>query len=75
MIDWVVNYFSPPSSTKQSTVTDVLRGASPVITTDKMPLILQHSGHSQTIIGYEVSHNGNMNLLIFDPSKYICRFG
>jgi len=70
MIDWIVNYFSPPpSSNKQSTVTDVLRGASPVITTDKMPLILQFSGHSQTIIGYEVSKNGDKNLLIFDPSK------
>jgi len=70
MIDWIVDYFSPPSSIKQSTVTDVLRGASPVITTDKMPLILQYDGHSQTIIGYEVAKNGDKNLLIFDPSKH-----
>lgn len=69
MIEWIVDYFSPPSSARQGTVTDVLRGASPVITTDKMPLILQYSGHSQTIIGYEISKTGDKNLLIFDPSK------
>ena len=68
MIDWIVNYFSP-SPTKQDTVTNVLRGASPVITTNKMPLILQYSGHSQTIIGYEISKNGDKNILIFDPSR------
>lgn len=68
MIDWIVQYFSPPNS-KQGTVTDVLRGASPVIATDKMPLVLQFNGHSQTIIGYEISKNGNTNLLVFDPSR------
>ncbi|KAG1835721.1 peptidase family C78-domain-containing protein [Suillus variegatus] len=39
-------------------VTDVLRGASP-----------QFNGHSQTIIGYEISKNGDTNLLVFDPSR------
>ncbi|KAG1819526.1 peptidase family C78-domain-containing protein [Suillus subaureus] len=68
MIDWIVQYFSPPNS-KQGTVTDVLRGASPVIATDKMPLVLQFNGHSQTIIGYEISKNGDTNLLVFDPSR------
>jgi hypothetical protein len=68
MIDWIVQYFSPPNP-KQGTVTDVLRGASPVIATDKMPLILQFNGHSQTIIGYEISKNGDTNLLVFDPSR------
>ncbi|KAG2041522.1 peptidase family C78-domain-containing protein [Suillus americanus] len=68
MIDWIVQYFSPPNP-KQGTVTDVLRGASPVIATDKMPLVLQFNGHSQTIIGYEISKNGDTNLLVFDPSR------
>jgi hypothetical protein len=68
MIDWIVQYFSPPNP-KQDTVTDVLRGASPVIATDKMPLVLQFNGHSQTIIGYEISKNGDTNLLVFDPSR------
>ncbi|KAG1749073.1 peptidase family C78-domain-containing protein [Suillus paluster] len=69
MIDWIVRYFSPPNPIKQGTVTDVLRGASPVIATDKMPLVLQFSGHSQTVVGYEISKNGDTNLLIFDPSR------
>lgn len=68
MIDWIVQYFSPPNQ-KQGTVTDILRGASPVITTDKMPLVLQFNGHSQTIVGYEISRNGDANLLVFDPSR------
>lgn len=68
MIDWIVQYFSPPTP-KQGTVTDVLRAASPVIATDKMPLVLQFNGHSQTIIGYEISKNGDTNLLVFDPSR------
>jgi len=40
-----------------------------VITTGKMPLILQHQGHSRTIIGYEVQKSGAINLLLFDPSR------
>jgi hypothetical protein len=36
-----------------------------------MPLILQHAGHSRTIIGYEVSKKGIVNLLVFDPSKCV----
>ncbi|KAG1858383.1 peptidase family C78-domain-containing protein [Suillus subalutaceus] len=68
MIDWIVRYFSPPNP-KQDTVTDVLRGASPVVATDKMPLVLQFNGHSQTIVGYEISKNGDTNLLVFDPSR------
>jgi hypothetical protein len=71
LIDWVKNYFSP-SGEKPSTgrtISDALMGASPVTCTDKMPLILQHKGHSVTIVGYEVMKNGTTNLLVFDPSK------
>lgn len=35
-----------------------------------MPLILQHAGHSRTVVGFEKYQNG-VNLLIFDPSKYV----
>lgn len=70
VIDWVVRYFSPPIPGKiKTSIDDVLRGASPVICTDKMPLILQHAGHSRTIIGYEINQRGVVNLLTFDPSK------
>jgi len=33
-----------------------------------MPLILQHNGHSRTIVGYEVDGHGVTNLLTFDPA-------
>ena len=36
--------------------------------TRKLPLILQHSGHSRTIVGYEETHRGT-NLLLFDPGR------
>jgi hypothetical protein len=32
------------------------------------PLYLQHQGHSRTIVGYEIKHDGAVNLLILDPS-------
>lgn len=35
----------------------------------RFPLILQHSGHSRTIIGYEENARGDINLLLFDPGK------
>jgi hypothetical protein len=31
------------------------------------PLYFQHDGHSRTIVGYEKTIQGKMNLLIFDP--------
>ena len=55
----------------KTSVNDALRGASPVIVTDRMPLILQHDGHSRTIVGYEKLKNGTTNLLCFDPARYV----
>lgn len=39
-----------------------------VIVSDRMPIILQHNGHSRTIVGYELTKNNTINLLIFDPA-------
>ncbi|KAJ7445762.1 peptidase family C78-domain-containing protein [Mycena galericulata] len=77
LTDWVVEYFSHPRGSvdarvledRPKTINDVLLGAAPVLTTPRMPLILQHAGHSRTIVGYEVSKKGFVNLLEFDPSK------
>ncbi|KAI6129168.1 peptidase family C78-domain-containing protein [Pisolithus croceorrhizus] len=56
----------------QGTVNDALRDGSPVITTEKMPVILQFEGHSVTVVGYEVqSRTREVNLLVFDPSSTI----
>lgn len=67
--DWIVNYFSPSEQHSHSTITDALRGATVVTSTERMPIILQYKGHSQTIVGYEISKSGAVNLLAFDPSK------
>ncbi|KAH0584076.1 Zinc finger with UFM1-specific peptidase domain protein [Termitomyces sp. J132] len=67
--DWIVDYFSPKSnSSKPANINDALRGASPIVVTDRMPIILQHQGHSRTIVGYEVTKTGKIKLLMFDPS-------
>lgn len=63
LVEWVVDYFSQPL--KHSNCTGVL----PVTCTDKMPIILQYTGHSQVIIGFETSERGVVSLLTFDPSK------
>jgi hypothetical protein len=69
LTDWVVDYFSD-SLKRQGNVNDVLRHASPVVATNKMPVIMQYEGHSVTIVGYELAKNGVVNLLVFDPSRY-----
>ncbi len=80
MTKWIVDYFDPVDSStgkqfvsaltsEKKTVGDALRGASPVKVTDRMPLILQHQGHSRTIVGYEIAKNGTINLLTFDPAR------
>ncbi|KAF8163131.1 peptidase family C78-domain-containing protein [Crassisporium funariophilum] len=68
VVNWVVNYFSPTATQERPTNLFESLQVSPVISTDKMPLILQHDGHSRTIVGYEVDKNGVTNLLMFDPA-------
>ncbi|TFK42761.1 peptidase family C78-domain-containing protein [Crucibulum laeve] len=71
LTDWIINYFTPKDSSCASTnLYDTIK-ASPVTITDRMPIILQHSGHSRTIIGYEVDKHGIVNLLTFDPGNPI----
>ena len=68
VIKWVVDYFTPKQTIdKPTNVLESLTN-SPVTITDKMPLILQHDGHSRTIIGYEIDGRGVTNLLTFDPA-------
>ncbi|KAI5124328.1 hypothetical protein M0805_008935 [Coniferiporia weirii] len=77
VLQWVERYFtSPLASSTQATragvktsVNEALHRASPVVVTDRMPLVLQHQGHSRTIVGYERLKTGYINLLCFDPSR------
>ena len=65
---WITNYFSP-SQESARTVHDALSGA--VTVTECMPVVLQHAGHSRTVVGYEVQRDGECNLLVFDPSNWV----
>ena len=66
LTDWVVNYFTEKP---EGNVNQVLRSRSPVVATQKMPVIMQLDGHSVTIVGYELGKNDKYNLLAFDPSR------
>ncbi|KZS99169.1 DUF1671-domain-containing protein [Sistotremastrum niveocremeum HHB9708] len=69
LTDWVVKYFTPKDSSGEAkSVNDALR-FEPVISSKRPPLVLQHAGHSRTIVGYELSKSGDFNLLLFDPSR------
>lgn len=78
VLRWIEAYFSEAAQNSRqmrlgakvkATVDEALRGASPVVITERMPLILQHKGHSRTIVGYERTKDGSINLLCFDPSR------
>ena len=77
VLQWIERYFTSPQVPGSrlmrpkvtTSVDEALRGASPVLSTDRMPLILQHEGHSRTIVGFERLKNGSINLLCFDPSR------
>lgn len=68
VISWVVDYFTPKQTIDKPTNVFESLTNSPVTSTNKMPLILQHNGHSRTIVGYEVDGHGVTNLLTFDPA-------
>ncbi|KAH6581829.1 hypothetical protein BASA61_003227 [Batrachochytrium salamandrivorans] len=38
-----------------------------------LPIYLQHQGHSRTVVGIEVSNDGNINLIVFDPGRMLPR--
>ena len=59
-----MDYYS--SNARPKNVNQALYRASAVTVTDRMPFILQHDGHSRTIVGYEIMR-GSTDLLMFDP--------
>lgn len=77
VVEWIERYFSSPlprgaqsmRAKVKTTVDEALRWASPVTVSDRMPIVLQHEGHSRTIVGYERLKDGTVNLLCFDPAR------
>jgi hypothetical protein len=68
LLDWIRRYFDANSQDHQASPQEWWPGATPVVVTDRMPLVLQYQGHSRTIVGYEIAKDGATNLLAFDPS-------
>ena len=69
LLKWIFDYFSEDNTrSKTATVSEALLGARAIVMTDRMPIILQHKGHSRTIVGCEQQKGGLINLLTFDPS-------
>jgi len=71
LLDWVKQYFDTQTEDHPTSVQERWRAATPVVISDCMPLILQHQGHSRTIIGYEIAKDGSTTLLTFDPAMYV----
>ncbi|KAF4604088.1 hypothetical protein EYR38_004510 [Pleurotus pulmonarius] len=74
LIDWIVAYFSSNSLSQMKDFNarkhiEAVPQGEAVRITERMPIILQHQGHSRTIVGYEVTKKGEVNLLTFDPSR------
>ncbi|KAG6833467.1 hypothetical protein H0H87_006039 [Tephrocybe sp. NHM501043] len=63
--------YSHPAQADSASINEALRGASPIVVTDRMPIILQRQGHSRTIIGYEIAKTGKIKLLMFEPAMKI----
>ncbi|KAG0246690.1 peptidase family C78-domain-containing protein [Mortierella sp. GBAus27b] len=42
-----------------------------IIQTSKPPLYIQHHGHSRTVVGIEILTSGEVNLLVFDPGRWV----
>ncbi|CAF1112538.1 unnamed protein product [Rotaria sordida] len=57
LFEWVRKYFQQQPENRNNII---------------HPLYLQHEGHSRTIVGYEQFRDGNIRLLIFDPSTSKC---
>ncbi|KAF8123782.1 peptidase family C78-domain-containing protein [Boletus edulis] len=68
LTEWVANYFTEKP---EGDINKILRTASPIVTTNKMPIIMQYEGHSVTIVGYELAKSGKINLLAFNPSNRV----
>jgi hypothetical protein len=69
LIDWVVDYFSMETADTSPKNAFEFMKIPQITVTEKMPIILQHNGHSRTIVGYEIDKNGVLHLLAFDPGQ------
>jgi len=67
LFQWVENYFKSGLPQGTDSTAGGVRG---IERTERLPLYLQHEGHSRTIIGIEERREGQQ-LLILDPAKKV----
>ncbi|KAG8700470.1 hypothetical protein FRC08_004687 [Ceratobasidium sp. 394] len=64
LIQWLTAHFMENSDGGSNTT--LARG---VFMSTRMPVVLQHKGHSRTVVGVEVVPSGETNVLIYDPAR------
>ncbi|KLT38768.1 DUF1671-domain-containing protein [Cutaneotrichosporon oleaginosum] len=74
LLRWVKRYYNtidPDLQEDGENSDSFLCNTPPVRISDQLPLMLQHNGHSRTIVGYEEDFRGRTKLLLLDPGKAI----
>lgn len=70
LMKWIINHFTPTDEPRASSATAALM-ADTIVFTERMPIILQDGLHSRTVVGFEEVDSSTINLLVFDPSRYL----
>ncbi|CAE6518923.1 unnamed protein product [Rhizoctonia solani] len=68
LIQWLTVHFME-SSNDLSSGPEESQTTPHVYMSTKMPIVLQHKGHSRTVVGIEFTKSGGTNLLIYDPAR------
>ncbi|KAF9355783.1 hypothetical protein BGX26_006133 [Mortierella sp. AD094] len=78
MLSAIYNYFrtpvwSPLAAPAMMSFRDYLQldSEQKIYQTAKPPIYIQYQGHSRTIVGIEVLTTGELNLLVFDPGRWL----
>ncbi|QRW03654.1 peptidase family c78 protein [Ceratobasidium sp. AG-Ba] len=64
LIQWLTAHFLEHTDSRSGP--NSTRG---VFMSRRMPIVLQHKGHSRTVVGLEFAPSGETNVLIYDPAR------
>lgn len=69
LIQWLAAHFMEHSNEPEPGTGATHTSARGVFMSTRMPVVLQHKGHSRTVVGVEFTVAGETNLLIYDPAR------
>ena len=69
LIQWLTVHFTEHSNEPEPGAGGTPSSARGVFMSTRMPVVLQHKGHSRTVVGVEFAASGETNLLIYDPAR------